>query len=290
VRGDRSANVDDLINIDAEVVIDTSGYTPDAVRASALAVAARVRQYVFVSTIDAYDLTQPEIDESSATRVLPAGAQTSEMDVELYGAHKARCERELVEILGPERVTIVRAGLMAGPYDATDRFTYWPVRVERGGDVLAPRERSMPVQLVDVRDVACWVVGSIAQKLSGVFNLTGNPGELTIGDVLEIAQRATGSDARFTWVPDSFLVERAVAPWIEMPLWLPADLEEFRGLLRIRNERARATGLRLRPLDETIRDVLAEYHQRDKGWPLRAGLSSAREAELLASWLSVKAS
>jgi len=267
-------------------VIDTSGYTPDAVRASALAVAARVAQYIFVSTIDAYDLSRENIDESSATRVLPAGTQTAELDVELYGAHKARCERELIDILGPERVTIVRAGLMIGPYDATGRFTYWPVRVERGGQILAPREPGMAVQIIDVRDVAGWVVGAIAQKLSGVFNLTGNPGELTIGDVLDVAQTETATEARFVWVPDSFLLEHAVEPWTEMPLWLPANLDEFRGLLGVRNDRARATGLRIRSLAETVRDVLVEYRHREEKRPLRAGLSPEREAELLAAWRS----
>jgi len=252
-------------------------------------VVGTVRRYFFVSSVDAYDLTVPVIDESSPTRSLPDDATTSEQIPELYGAHKVRCERDLMAILGPERVVVVRAGLMVGPYDATDRFTYWVARVARGGEILAPRERDMPVQLIDVRDVADWIVNAMAREISGVFNLVGNPGALAIGDVLDACQRETQSNARFTWVPDDFLLAHDVGPWAEMPLWLP-DTADERGLRNVRNDAARASGLRLRPLMGTVRDTLAEYRSRPQSCPLRAGLSPQREAALLEAWHTGRAS
>ena len=283
LRGDRDGKVDVLAGVNAEIVIDTSGYTPDAVRASAIAVAGTVRHYFFVSSVDAYDLSVPVIDESSPTRSLPDDATTSERIPELYGAHKVRCERDLMAILGPERVVVVRAGLMVGPYDATDRFTYWVARVARGGEILAPRDRDMSVQLIDVRDVADWIVNAMASNINGVFNLVGNPGALAMGDVLDARQHQTQSNARFTWVPDEFLLAHDVGPWVEMPLWLP-DTADVRGLRNVRNDAARASGLRLRSLKDTVRDTLAEYRSRPEGRLLRAGLSPQREAALLEAW------
>lgn len=169
-------------------MIDTSGYTPDAVAATARAVGRSVRTYAFVSSIDAYDLSFAPIDESSATKALPAGATMSERVDDLYGAHKAACERVLVDMLGAHRVIAVRAGLMIGPHDDTDRFTYWPVRVERGGEMLAPVGRQMPVQIIDARDVAAWIVAAIAGASFGAFNLTG--GRQTFGDVLDACLQA----------------------------------------------------------------------------------------------------
>jgi 2'-hydroxyisoflavone reductase len=283
IYGDRTEDVSVLGTLNADVVIDTSGYTPDSVAASARAVSDRADRYIFMSSIDAYDLSAPSIDETSPTRKLPEGASTSERSAALYGAHNARCETDLIEILGAERVLSVRAGLMIGPYDATDRFTYWPVRFARGGEILAPVGREMPVQVIDVRDVADWVVGSFDRRLSGAFNLVGTPGAITFGDVVDACQNATWSDGHLTWVSTEFLLEQGVEPWSELPLWLP-DTPELRGLRNVHNARALATGLTLRPLLETARDVHADVRARASDYTMRAGLSPEREAELLAAW------
>ncbi len=280
LQGDRYADVRVLETVDADILIDTSGYTPDSVRASALAVAGRAAKYIFVSSIDAYDLSASPIDEASATKVLPAGGTTSEPLPELYGAHKVLCEKALVDVLGADHVIAVRAGLMAGPFDNTDRFTYWPVRIARGGDILTAVGRSMPVQLIDVRDVANWIVEAISRDLHGVFNLTGTPESLTFGDVLDACVRVSGSDATFHWASAEFLEQRDVGEWVEMPLWCQAT-PDLRGLRSVKNDQALANGLHLRSIATTVADCLAEYALRPSGRQLRAGLSPEREATLL---------
>jgi 2'-hydroxyisoflavone reductase len=280
---DRYGDAGALAGIDAEIVIDASGYTPDSVRNSALAVADAVRTYVFISSIDAYEPGTPHMSETAPTRRLEAGANTSEPDPELYGAHKARCEELLIELLGETRVLNVRAGLMVGPYDHTDRFTYWPVRVARGGEILVPVGREFPVQFIDVRDVAAWVAGALPSGLHGTFNVCGTPGALTFGDVLDACARAAKTEPAYTWVSEPFLEKHAVAAWTELPLWLPDD-PTLTGFRTARNDRAWKTGLRCRPLDETVRDVLDEYGRRPPEAKLQAGLTPEREAELLAAW------
>ena len=283
LQGDRKGDVSVLGTVDADVVIDTSGYTPDAVAASARAVAERVAKYIFVSTVDAYDLSVASIDESSPTKVLAQGASRSEHSPELYGAHKVCCEQELVDILGADRVIAVRAGLMVGPYDNTDRFTYWPVRFARGGEVAVPVGREMPVQLIDVRDVADWAVGAMSHEVSGIFNLVGNPAELDFGRVVDACQAVANRPVSFTWLNSGFLEAQGVEPWTEMPLWLP-DSPDYAGLRNVSNERARASGLRIRPLRDTVEAVLTEYRLRPEERTLRAGLAADRERALLRAW------
>jgi len=287
LRADRrlASDVARLASIDAEVVIDTCGYTPDEVRASATAVAGWVRQYVFVSSVDALDLSVAAPDETTPLRPLPPGTQTATDDPELYGIHKAQCERELQAVLGEERVLVVRPGLVAGPYDATDRFTSWPARVARGGEVLVPRAPSLPVQYIDARDLAAWVTRAVADRSCGAFTLVGDPRTFAIADVLDTARSISGSDARFTYVPDAFLEAHEVGPWRELPLWLP-DSPERRGMLNVSNAKARASGLELRPLRETISAILVELRLRPPERTLRAGLEPAREAALLEAWAS----
>ncbi len=283
LRGDRAGDVSVLGTVNADVVIDTSGYTPDAVSASALAVADTVRKYVFMSSVDVYDKSVAFIDESSATLRLPAHATTSERVPELYGAHKARCEQELINILGADRVISVRAGLMVGPYDNTDRFTYWPVRVARGGEILVPVGREMPVQIIDPRDVAQWILRGLSLDLQGPFNLVGTPKALDFGDVLDVCQAASQTAAGFTWVTSEFLEANDVGAWVELPLWIP-HIPELLGSRNIANDRARSTGLRIRPLLETVEAVLDEYRLRPAEYALRAGLAPERESSLLQRW------
>jgi len=285
VRGDRDVpgNVAQIADVGADAVVDVSGYTPDTVRASALAIRDSCARYAFVSSIDVFAYPNDAPDEDSPTKPLPDGAQTATQDLELYGAHKARCERDLVELLGPDRVFVARYGFAVGPHDATDRFTYWPARVARGGEVLAPCDHRMRVQLIDARDAAAFVVSALERELAGTYDVVGDPRALTIGDVLYAALDATGSDARFTWVSEPFLLAQDVGAWVELPLWCP-DVPEARDFRNVSNAKARRTGLVLRPLAETVRDVLADLRARPASRTLRAGLTSENEARLLATW------
>jgi len=281
---ERKRDVDVLETVDADVVIDTSGYTPDSVRATARAVAGRVTTYYFMSSVDVYaHPSEKPVDETTPTKGLPAGASTSERLPELYGAHKAECERELVAILGAERVIVVRAGLMVGPHDATERFTYWPVRTAQGGEMLAPVGRSLPIQFIDVRDVADWSIEALARGLHGTFNLVGMPQAQTIGDLIDLCQAVAKSRPRVVWVSSAFLESQNVGAWVELPLWIP-NLHELNSFCAIRNDRALATGLRLRPLEQTVEDILADRASQPNDGLRKAGLSTERERELLASW------
>jgi 2'-hydroxyisoflavone reductase len=281
VRIDRYGDVSPLENVRAEIAIDTSGYTPDAVFATARALEKSVRTYVFMSSVDAYAFDGGIIDESSPTKTLPDGAQTAKPDAELYGAHKARCERMLVDVLGERRLLAIRAGFMIGPYDTTGRFTYWPVRIAAGGEVLAP-PRSMPIQLIDARDVAEWIGGAIARDEYGTFNLVGTRDEMTFGDVADACVAVSRSDATLTHVSDDFLVTHDVGPWMEMPLWVPDEIE-VRGFLRASNGRACRHGLNIRPLSDSVRDILNEFAARsDKTLP--TGPTFERERTLLQAW------
>ncbi len=192
VLGDRKKDAALLAGVEADAVIDTSGYAPDVVAASANAVAANVRKYVFISSISVYAPSATPIDESSPTQKLPEGASTTEVTPESYGPLKVLCEETLAEILGPQRVLSVRAGLMVGPYDYTGRFTYWPMRVARGGETLAPVGREMPVQFIDARDVAAWILRALADDQHGTFSVTGTPGALDFGDVLDASTHSRG--------------------------------------------------------------------------------------------------
>jgi 2'-hydroxyisoflavone reductase len=277
---DRDGDASVLEDVDVDIAIDTCGYTPDSVERSARALAARIRTYVFVSSIDAYDLRELHPSETTPSKTLEPGASTSERLPELYGPHKVRCEQLLVEVLGEKRVLVVRAGLMVGPHDYTDRFTYWPVRIARGGDILVPVGRDMPVQLIDVRDVAAWTIGAVGRNVHGVFGVTGAPGAIAFGDVIDACAGHAAMPLRLHWASDEFLVEHEVEPWVGLPLWLPPD-PDYAGLRNVRTDRAWANGLRCRPLASTVSDILAEFAARPASTQLRAGLSAEREAQLI---------
>jgi 2'-hydroxyisoflavone reductase len=233
--------------------------------------AVDVGHYVFVSTISVYSDTSQPIDESSAL-FDPPDPEPETFDPEQYGGLKVGSERVVLQVFG-ERSAIVRAGLIVGPHDPTERFTYWPRRLAEGGTVLAPGDPQQPVQLIDARDLGAFLVRLAAERTSGIFNATGPAEPLTLGETLE---RIGGAD-RLVWVDDQKLLDAGVGPWMELPLWLPGD--EYAGLLQADVSRAIAAGLTFRPLGETARDTLA--------WSLDAGeqrptLSREKERELLA--------
>jgi 2'-hydroxyisoflavone reductase len=258
---------------------------PRIVRKSAELLAPDVRRYLFVSSISAYaDLKGPGTTEEAPVAQLPAHDPDTEDVPEHYGALKAACERA-VEAALPGRAIVVRPGLIVGPGDPTDRFTYWPVRVSRGGEVLAPGDGEDPVQIIDARDLAAFLVELLEQEASGTFNAAGPRGRMSMREMLEACRSAAASDARFTWVDEKFLAERGVEPWSDIPVWVPRRSEEA-GLSQVSIERAVSHGLTFRPTEATVRDLLAWWAslppaRRQK---MRAGLPPEREAELLAAW------
>jgi 2'-hydroxyisoflavone reductase len=296
IHGNRNSDLIKLQGRRWDAVIDTCGYLPASVRASAEALSGSIDHYVFISSLSVYaDVSAPGIDETAAVAALTseqlekANAIDSSGQVsavtygEMYGGLKALCEQALEEIL-PDRVLIIRPGLIVGSHDYTDRFTYWVVRVARGGEVLAPGRPQRHVQLIDVRDLAGWIVKMIERRETGIFNATGLPGELTMAKMLEECKAVSESDASLTWVSDSFLSQEEVRAWSEVPLWLPEDSTASKGFMFVNCDRAINSGLAFRPLSETIEDTLTWREMDCPNEELKAGLSSDKEQSLLRQW------
>jgi 2'-hydroxyisoflavone reductase len=272
LRGDRSEDLAALRGRDWDAVIDPSGYVPADVRASAEALADAVEHYLFVSSISVYaDVSGANDEESPLAELGDLPADRLLEDYANYGALKALCEAAVAEVFA-ERYANVRPGLIVGAHDPTGRFTYWPHRVARGGEVLAPAPPERKVQFVDVRDLASWLLDLCERRVTGTLNAT-HPGR-PWGEVLETCREVAGSDASFVWVPEAVLLEHEVGQWMELPLWI-AD-EDALGMHLADVSRALEAGLVFRPLPETVRETL------DLARPVDGvGLAPEREAELL---------
>lgn len=283
LRGNRDGDLAALRGRSWDAVIDTCGYVPRVVADSARLLADAVAHYTFVSSISVYAGTPvPGLDETAPLGRL-ADESVEEITGETYGPLKVLCE-QAVERYFPGRANHVRAGLIVGPYDPSDRFTYWPVRIDRGGEVLAPGSPDTLVQLVDGRDLAAWMVQMAAHRTAGTFNATGPDTPLTMGQLLATCQAASSRESTLTWVDDAFLLAQGVGPWMEMPLWIPASDEDAPGFSAIDCRRARAAGLTSRPVADTVRDTLAWASRRSPDWTWRAGLDAAKEAAILQAW------
>lgn len=300
IQGDRNLDLAKLEGRRWDAVLDMCGLLPRAVRAAAEALRDAVDVYVFVSSVSVYaDVSEPGVDESSPTKTLtqeqldranainPVEATAASYG-DLYGGLKTLCEQAAEEVI-PRRVLVLRPGLIVGPYDYTDRFTYWVARVARGGEVLAPGRRDRYVQFIDGRDFAEWTIQMIERKQTGVYNCTGVPGAVTMGQVLDECKAASDSDASFTWVDEDFLAREQVAAWSELPLWLPESEPALKGFMYVNCDRAFATGLTFRPLAETVRDTLAWQKTRGDE-ELKAGLDPEKERRLLQQWQSALSS
>lgn len=287
--GDRNAQLDALEGRRWDAVIDTSGYVPRHVRLSAELLAPAVDRYVFISTISVYaGFSQPN-DESSPIGKLD-DETTEEVTGATYGPLKALCEQAAQAAL-PGRTIVIRPGLIVGPLDPTDRFTYWPVRAARGGEILAPGAPGDPIQVIDVRDLADWTVGLLeGERKEGTFNAVSPPGRFTIGGLLGDCVAVAGGDARLTWVNAAFLAEQKVSPWSDMPVWIPPGGEDGAASL-VPVDRAVAAGLAFRPLRETVSDTLDWFRSlpEERRQKLRAGLAPEREREVLAAWHAARA-
>ena len=286
LHGDRDGGLDPLKGRRWDAVVDTCGYVPRVVRASSDLLSEAVDHYTFISSISVYrDVSRPGVDESGAVGTLE-DTTTEEVTGDTYGPLKALCE-QAVEDAMPGRTLVVRPGLIVGPHDPTDRptdrFTYWPHRVARGGDVLAPGRPDQPVQFIDARDLAAWTLSMVEAHHTGTYNATGPGNPLTMGDLLDVCNRELGGTARFVWVDEPFLLREEVGPWIELPLWIPNEMD-MRGQGAIDCRKAIAAGLTFRPLAETVRDTLDWDATRPADTARAAGLRPEREAELLDKW------
>ena len=285
VIGDRDVDLSAIAHRKWDLVVDPSGYEVSAVRRSARLDAAR---YVFVSSISVY--ADPANMAEGAPVQTTEDAEHARLTLENYGALKAACEAALAETHA-DRLLVVRAGLIVGPHDNDDRFAWWLRRVARGKEVLAPGEPEAPVQIVDARDLARWMVesgvaapaaGGTAQAVTlGTMNAVGDP--MPMRELFDAMRAVTKSDARFTWVPDEILVRHQVAPYSEMPFWLP-------GARPAPNARAKAGGLAFRPLAETVGDTWAWLQsgwenesaaRENKRFRVPAGISEERERRIL---------
>lgn len=271
-----------------DALVDTSGYVPRVVAASADLVAARVRRYLFVSSVSVYpDTSQPGIDEDAPVAVLADPA--SEDVPQHYGALKAACEGVVRQRFG-DRATIVRPGLIVGPHDPTDRFAYWPARFAHPhllGDrppravVPAPRERAL--QVIDARDLAAWIVQLLERDAGGVYNATSPAGRWTFGDLVDACIATAEAPPQPVWVDDADLAAHHVEPWTGLPLWLPASEADAAGFMAVDTVRAEEARLSCRPLADTVRDTAAWLAGRDNALAWAKVLSGARERLVLSA-------
>jgi 2'-hydroxyisoflavone reductase len=293
-----------------DAVIDNSGYFPRHVAASAELLAKSCKQYIFISSISAYaDNPAEGGDENTKLAELDdPTVETMGNEFQYYGGLKVLCERATQKAF-PNGAAIVRPGFIVGPGDPTDRFTYWPVRIARGGDVLAPGSVDDPLQWIDVRDLAEWLVALVESGSTGVFNGVGPASPGRWGDVLQSCVAASGGKAKLTWIPAKWLSENEMGGEDSFPIWVP-PVDKFAGFHRWKNERAKQTGLKFRSVDDTVKAILAWYPDETKRrvrvtqelidkakaegkdppktppdpGALRAGPKDTREQELLAKW------
>jgi 2'-hydroxyisoflavone reductase len=291
--GDRNTgNLEALKGREWDVCIDNPTTLPFWVRDAGQVLAGKVRQYVFISTLSVYasdkEAGQDETAPLAAYKGVDAMKETQETlrkDVEaLYGPLKALSEKE-AERWFPGMTTVVRPGLIVGPGDESDRFTYWPVRLDRGGEVLAPGDGTDPVHLVDARDLAEWTIRMVESATLGVFNAMGPAHALTMGDLVCGVRAATTAGAQVVWVPAEFLEQQKVGAWGDMPVWVPGT-GDTGGFARRSNRRGVEAGLTFRPLAVTALDTLGWFRTLppERQASLRAGIAPERERQVLAAW------
>ncbi len=290
--GDRNTgNLKALEGREWDVCIDNPTTLPFWVRDAGRVVGGKVGQYIFISTISVYASNAQPTDETAALLAYAgkdAMAETTETvqasNRRLYGPLKAVSEQE-AERQFPNAATIIRPGLIVGPGDDTDRFTYWPVRLSRRGEVLAPGDGSDPVQFIDARDLAEWTIRMAETRTLGVFNATGPDHQQTMRGMLAGIGPAVGGDDRLTWVSTDFLDAQNVSAWTDLPVWVPGQ-GDTAGFARRNIGKALGAGLTFRPLPTTAVDTLAWFRQQppERQAKLKAGLTPEREAALLAAW------
>jgi len=291
--GDRNGKLDTLKDRQWDVVIDNPPTLPSWVRDAAQILKGNVERYAFISTISVYGEVKQGVDESAPVERYQGSDPYKETleamkasGYKTYGPLKALSEKE-AEKWFPEKTLIIRPGLIVGPRDETDRFTYWPARIDRGGEVLAPGDPNDPVQFIDARDLAEWTIRMVENRETGTYNAAGPAKPLGIGGMLDGIKDAEKSSAKFTWVSEEFLTQQKVEAWSDMPVWTGKES----GLARTNISRALAKGLTFRPVADTARDTLSWFKSlpQDRQSEMRAGITADREAEVMAAWKKQKA-
>jgi nucleoside-diphosphate-sugar epimerase len=294
LKGDRDAQLDSLKGRKWDAVIDDSGYFPRHVKLSAELLAPNVQRYLFISSISAYaTFAHPNKEDSPLGKL--ADETSEKFDGAAYGPLKALCEKA-AETAMPGRVAVVRPGVIVGPRDPTDRFTYWPARAARGGDMVCPGTPKDRIQFIDSRDLAALVISLVEKQTVGIFNAISPPGMFTMGDLVQASIAAANAQAkpspapRAVWIPADFLDKEKVQPWSDMPIWVP-EIGDFAGMPETSVAKALKAGLSIRPMQTTVNDTLAWHLQRPEAEraKLKAGLTPEREQALLTSWQTASA-
>lgn len=280
LKGDRDGDLSALFEKEWDAVIDTSCHRPRQAMKAAEVLRGHVSHYTFISTIGVYD----NFDQAGIDEIYPLSLLENEYEEEIteknYGALKAAAEK-IIESSFKGKSLIIRPGLIVGPGDPTDRFTYWPLRVKEGGNIIAPATPEREVQFIDVRDLSRWIVELVEKKQTGIFNATGRP--IAFEQVLQECKEATNSDARIEWLSEDYLSQHQVQDWSELPLWLSTK-RNMPGFFLVNSERAKKAGLTLRPLRETVHDIIIANAGRDSS-TLKAGIDKNKENHLLSLWL-----
>ena len=273
-KGDRiKGDYDSIRGSSWDIVIDPSGYFPRQIKEVADAIDS-ASLYVYISSVSVYpDLSADAVDEASELISLP-DTKTEKITGETYGGLKVLCEKE-VQRCFPKNFLNIRPGLIVGPDDPSNRFTYWPMRLNKGGDVLLPGDPARQIQFIDVRDLAAWTVSSAEKGLTGTFNATGPAAALSMSDFIEQSANAISAEYSGTWIPDKFLLDAELGPYVEMPLWIPG----FNDTVSIK--KALDAGLAFTELETTVRDTLEWAITSTMGKKYSAGLDAAKEKEII---------
>lgn len=280
LKGDRDGDLESLKGHEWDAVIDNTGYVPRHVRDSANLLKGHIGRYLFTSTVSVYDLNQDKIDEDSKLLAVPD--PESEDVKKYYGELKVLCEQAVQKRYG-NAATIVRPHIVAGPGDKTDRYTYWPVRIDTGGEMVSPGDPAAPVQYIDVRDLSEFCIHLVEQDTPGIYNGAGpSYSELSRQELLYAIRGVTSSKVEFTWVDEIFLAEQGIQPFA-YPLWISPN-SEYKGLTRISIERSVKHGLKLRPLAVTAHDTLKWFKSESQERQNKLQLNLERDANILEAW------
>lgn len=285
ITGDRNTDdVKKLTNRKWDAVIDTSAYYPRSVNLALEVLKDNIKQYLFVSTISVYaDWSKIGMDETAKTGKIDDPTD-EKITGESYGPLKALCEQAAEKHMSG-KVSIIRPGLIVGPRDKTDRFTYWPVRIKKGGKILAPGDGSDFIQYIDVRDLAEWMIYCLEQQVLGIYNAQSNGEDITIGQLLKTCVAKLNPKAELVWVPATFLEQHEVAAWQEMPTWIPPK-GEYAGSGTMSSKKAYANGLKERPMEMVVKDCYDWFVSlpQERQAKLRAGISLEKEQKVLKAW------
>ncbi|QWF77875.1 NAD-dependent epimerase/dehydratase family protein [Amycolatopsis sp. CA-230715] len=290
LRGDRSADEDlqPLAGRAFDAVIDPSGQVPAHVLRTARALAGSVPFYAFVSTTAVYQAWHTAgVDESAATWPGTADEDGDPADLAKLSARKRGCELAIEQTYGPDGCLIARSGLLVGPHDNVGQVPWWLTRIAKGGRVIAPGDPARLLQLIDVRDLSAFVLDQVEARAGGIHNIVPDTPNTTMGQLVEHCAQATGSTAAPVWMDEGFLFSQGVAPWTELPLWLP-DGPDTAGFWAVSGARAKAAGLRTRPFGESVRDIWDWLRSGGAVQPapgvLPFGLSPEKERQVFAAW------